>query len=61
MTRRIETPMIAVLLAVTSLSVGLRAQGAKQSEREELYHRYLEFPSCVKGGSLEPLCLPKTS
>ena len=54
MTRRIKTPMIAVLLAVTSLSGGLRAQGAKQSEREELYHRYLEFPSYVKGGSLEP-------
>ncbi len=31
-----------------------RAQEASQSEREAMYYRYLDFPSLVKGGSLEP-------
>ena len=30
------------------------AQEAEQSEREAMYHRYLKFPSYVKGGSIEP-------
>ena len=31
-----------------------RAQETKQSEREAMYYRYLEFPSYVKGGSITP-------
>ena len=30
------------------------AQQGGQSEREAMYYRYLEFPSYVKGGSIEP-------
>ena len=30
------------------------AQEPTQSEREEMYHRYLELDSYVKGGSIEP-------
>jgi dipeptidyl aminopeptidase/acylaminoacyl peptidase len=30
------------------------AAEAKQAEREAMYYRYLEFPSYVKGGSVEP-------
>ena len=33
---------------------GLRAQEPKQSEREAMYRRYLEFPSYVQGGKIEP-------
>ncbi len=54
MKRRIENRMIAVLLAATVLAGGLGAQDAKQSEREAMYRRYLEFPSYVKGGSIQP-------
>ena len=52
--RWIKNTVIAVLLAVTVLAGGLRAQEAKQSEREAMYRRYLEFPSYVKGGSIQP-------
>jgi len=30
------------------------AQEAEPSEQEAMYYRYLEFPSYVKGGSVEP-------
>ena len=30
------------------------AQEAERSEREAMYYRYLEFPSYVRGGSIEP-------
>jgi hypothetical protein len=30
------------------------AQDTAQSEREAMYYPYLEFPSLVKGGSIEP-------
>ncbi|HYN81776.1 MAG TPA: DPP IV N-terminal domain-containing protein [Gemmatimonadaceae bacterium] len=47
---------IFVILVVGSINnpplVG--AQETKQSEREAMYHRYLEFPSHVKGGSITP-------
>jgi len=52
--RWIKNTVIAVLLAVTVLAGGLRAQEAKQSEREAMYRRYLEFPSYVEGGSIQP-------
>ncbi len=39
---------IAVLVPLT------HAAEATRSEREAMYYRYLEFPSYVKGGSIEP-------
>ncbi len=44
--------LLAFRMAVTPVSV--QAQEAEQSEREAMYYRYLEFPSYVKGGSIEP-------
>ena len=45
-----------VLVLISALALGLRrirAREAKQSEREAMYSRYLEFPSLVKGGSIQ--------
>jgi len=45
------------MLLVAGLAVGIPlafAQEKAQSEREAMYHRYLEFASYVKGGSIEP-------
>jgi len=42
--------LVASLLAMEPLF----AEESKQSEREEMYHRYLELESYVKGGSIEP-------
>ncbi len=41
-----------VPLAVLVFSAG--AQEVEKSEREAVYHRYLEFASYVKGGSITP-------
>ena len=46
--------LIAVVFIVVAQAQALRAQDEKQSEREAMYHRYLEFPSYVKGGSIQP-------
>jgi len=54
MMRRLKNPAMAVLLGLTVVAGGLRAQDAKQSEREAMYRRYLEFPSYVEGGSIQP-------
>lgn len=43
--------LIAGLVVMVSL---VRAQEPEQSEKEAMYYRYLEFPSYVKGGSIEP-------
>ena len=43
---------LAVWLGIVAPPV--HAQEAAQSEREAMYYRYLEFPSLVKGGSIEP-------
>ena len=43
--------LVAGLVAMASL---VRAQEPEQSEKETMYYRYLEFPSYVKGGSIEP-------
>ncbi len=43
--------LVAGLAAFSSLA---RAGEPGQSEREAMYYRYLEFPSYVKGGSIEP-------
>ena len=42
------------MLGLAVLSVPVIAQETALSEREALYYRYLEFPSLVKGGSIEP-------
>ena len=42
--------IVMALLASHPLS----AQETDQSEREAMYHRYLDFPSYVKGGTVEP-------
>jgi len=44
---------IGMIVLATSL-LAAWAQEAKQSEREAMYYRYLEFASYVKGGSIEP-------
>ena len=43
------SPMLGLVLSVPVI-----AQETALSEREALYDRYLEFPSLVKGGSIEP-------
>ena len=50
------TPRGVVLLvtAVVASTPLVRAGEPRQSEREAMYYRYLEFPSYVKGGSIEP-------
>ena len=45
---------LMVLLGLAVIAPLTRAQQAEQSEREAMYYRYLEFPSYVKGGSIEP-------
>lgn len=47
------------MLVIFFASIGLHAalvpaQEASQAEREAMYYRYLEFPSYVKGGSIQP-------
>ncbi len=43
--------LVTGLVAAAALA---RAGEPTQSEREAMYYRYLEFPSYVKGGSIEP-------
>lgn len=44
-----------VLVAGLALTISFCfAQEDKQAEREAMYHRYLDFASYVKGGSIEP-------
>ncbi len=52
----IQTPRTTIVLLLLSGATAplVLAQEAAQSEREAMYYRYLEFPSYVKGGSVEP-------
>lgn len=45
-----------LILIVSLVVIGplVTAQETKQSEREAMYYRYLDFASYVKGGSIEP-------
>ena len=43
-----------IVLGLGLISSAGFAQEAEQSEREAMYYRYLEFPSYVKGGAIEP-------
>ncbi len=56
-----RTLFVAVVIALAIVTPPVGAQETKQSpaesgqaEREEMYYRYLEFASYVKGGSIEP-------
>ena len=51
MKRALFLMMLSCLVASASF---ISAQETKQAEREAMYRRYLEFPSYVKGGSIEP-------
>ncbi len=53
--------VILLVVSLVALAPLVRAQEnntsaaeAKQAEREAMYYRYREFPSLVKGGSIEP-------
>lgn len=41
-------------MALSIIAGPIFAQNKAQSEQEAMYYRYLEFPSYVKGGSVEP-------
>ncbi len=47
------TQVVAILPALVSISSAVPAQQPVQSEPEAMYYRYLEFPSYVKGGSVQ--------
>ena len=46
--------LVIVVLGLAVMATPGHAQPDAQSEREAMYYRYLEFPSYVKGGSIEP-------
>ncbi len=43
----------ALVVSLVLIASFATAQETKQSEREAMYYRYLEFPSYVKGGSIQ--------
>ncbi len=45
---------LLVLLCLVVIAPLVSAKEGEQSEREAMYYRYLEFPSYVKGGSIQP-------
>ena len=45
---------LLVLLCLVVIAPLVSAQEGEQSEREAMYYRYLEFPSYVKGGTIQP-------
>ena len=49
-----QRSIIIFLYCLTLMAASVHAQEARQSEREAIYYRYLEFRSYVKGGSIEP-------
>jgi dipeptidyl aminopeptidase/acylaminoacyl peptidase len=42
------------VIGLVLITLGLNAQPKHESEREEMYRRYLDFPKYVKGGTIEP-------
>jgi len=46
--------LVIVVIGLLVIVPLVHAQETRQSEREAMYYRYLEFPSYVKGGSVEP-------
>ncbi len=49
-----KTVLATVSMALSIIAGPIVAQNKAQSEREAMYSRYLEFPSYVKGGAIEP-------
>ncbi len=41
-------------IGLVLITLAVNAQPKDQSEREEMYRRYLDFPKYVKGGAIEP-------
>jgi len=52
---------LIILSCLTVIAPLVSAQETKQSEREAMYYRYMEFASYVKGGSLTPHWMPDGS
>ncbi len=50
----IRGSIVCAVIGLVLITHPVNAQPKDQSAREEMYHRYLEFPSYVKGGSIEP-------
>ncbi|MCH8342612.1 MAG: DPP IV N-terminal domain-containing protein [Planctomycetes bacterium] len=49
-----QATLVIVVVGLAVMAIPGHAQPDAQSEREAMYERYLEFPSYVKGGSIEP-------
>ena len=46
--------IICAVIGLVLITLAVNAQPKDESEREEMYRRYLEFPKYVKGGTVEP-------
>ena len=49
-----QATLVIVVIGLAVMATPGHAQPDAQSKREAMYYRYLEFPSLVKGGSIEP-------
>jgi hypothetical protein len=54
MFRHKRATVIFLIIGMVLTAPFAGAQDTKQSEREAMYYRYLEFASYVKGGSIDP-------
>lgn len=45
---------LGIVFSLGLIILAANAQPKDQSEREEMYRRYLDFPKYVKGGKVEP-------
>ena len=45
---------MCVVIGLVLITQSVNAQPKEQSSREAMYYRYLEFPSYVKGGTVQP-------
>ena len=54
MTGLIARGIVLLITGLVAAAPLARAGEPTQLEREAMYYRYLEFPSYVKGGSIEP-------
>ncbi len=54
MLRLKRVAVLLFLIGLAAIASSAPGQEAGQSEREAMYYRYLEFPSLVKGGTIQP-------
>ncbi len=47
-------PIVCAVIGLVLVAQPVNAQPKDQSPREDMYRRYLEFPSYVKGGAIDP-------